>query len=73
MERPGSCAHMTCRCTKPYDKASQATGTRYVDPNAEFCAQRCAEQAAAAQGDGGCQCGHLQCSATNDPGIPDMQ
>ncbi len=73
MERSSSCGHHTCRCTKPYDKTNQATGTRYVDPDSEFCADRCAQQAAGSPGDGGCQCGHVQCSAPSDVGIPEMQ
>ncbi len=72
MER-SSCAHEICRCTKPYDKSNQATGTRYVEPNEEFCAERCAQQTAAPAGDGGCQCGHVQCSRPDDAGTPEMQ
>ncbi len=68
-----TCAHNTCHCTRPYDKASQATGTRYVDPNGKFCSRRCEERADGGPGDDGCGCGHVQCSVADEAGIPEMQ
>jgi len=68
-----TCAHDACRCTRPYSKQTQAASTAPIDPNGQFCSRRCEEQSAGAVGDDGCECGHPQCTASADAGIPPMQ
>ena len=71
MQTADTCAHVACRCTKPYDKKNQAGGVRYVDPNAEHCSDRCATQASQPRQDsGGCECGHPACAPQQTPDLP---
>ena len=73
MTSPLRCAHDACLCTRPYPIQAQAAGFERLDPNAEHCSRRCAEEAQGERGDGGCLCGHPQCQAGADAGIPPMQ
>jgi len=67
------CAHEMCACIKPYSPQIRATSTSPLDPNAEFCSKRCAEMASRGpMGDGACECGHPECEAGADAGIPPM-
>lgn len=68
-----TCAHELCRCVRPYSARTQASATARIDPDGEFCSRRCAEQAAHPLGDDGCECGHVDCQAKMDAGIPPMQ
>ena len=65
-----TCVHEACLCSRPYSKQTLATGTEHLDPNGPFCSHRCAERAGRAPGDGGCVCGHPECSSLADVGIP---
>jgi hypothetical protein len=69
-----TCAHEACRCTKPYDQENQAGGTRYVDPEAQYCSARC-EESAGLPGTLGahCECGHPMCAPQQTIDIPPMQ
>jgi hypothetical protein len=73
MTSSSRCAHDACLCTRPYPKQAQAAGFEPLDPNAEYCSRHCAERAGGEPGDGGCLCGHPQCQAGADAGIPPMQ
>ena len=67
------CAHEMCACAKPYSPQTRAASTAPLDPNAEFCSPRCATQAGCGpMGEGACECGHPQCDADADAGIPPM-
>jgi hypothetical protein len=68
-----TCAHDACRCTKPYSAQTQAASTSRIDPDGTYCSKRCEQQAAGTPSDDGCECGHPQCSAAMDTGIPPMQ
>ena len=68
-----TCAHDACRCTRPYTPQTRAASTEPIDPNGEFCSRRCAERGTFGElGDGGCLCGHPQCQAPADKGIPPL-
>ena len=73
MTTPETCAHVACLCTRPYSKQTQAASTEPIDPNGEFCSKLCAARAKGEPGDGACLCGHPQCQAPADAGIPPMQ
>ncbi|HEY0393260.1 MAG TPA: hypothetical protein VGD01_02075 [Candidatus Elarobacter sp.] len=74
MSSPETCAHDACRCTRPYSKQTQAASTEPIDPDGEYCSKLCARHAAGGEpGDGACLCGHPQCQAPADEGIPEMQ
>ena len=67
------CEHGMCMCTKPYAASTRATSTAPLDPNAAYCSPRCeAMEGRGALGDGACECGHPQCDAEADAGIPPM-
>jgi hypothetical protein len=73
MTSPETCAHDACRCTRPYSKQTQAAATEPIDPNGEYCSKLCAGHGSGEPGDGACLCGHPQCQAPADEGIPAMQ
>jgi hypothetical protein len=73
MTSPETCAHTTCRCTRPYSPQAQAASTTRIDPNGAYCCKRCEEQAKSPMAARGCECGHPQCSALSSKGIPPMQ
>jgi hypothetical protein len=68
-----TCAHETCRCTKPYSAQTRAASTAPLDPGAPYCSRRCEEMATRELGADGCECGHPECSAQSSAGIPPMQ
>ena len=68
-----TCAHDACLCTRPYPKQAQAASTEHIDPNGTYCSRHCESHAHGEMGDGGCLCGHPQCSKDADAGIPPMQ
>lgn len=69
-----TCAHDVCLCTRPYSAQVQAASTAPIDPDGTYCSRRCEESDAdGPAGDGGCLCGHPQCDAAADVGIPPMQ
>jgi hypothetical protein len=47
--------------------------TRRVEPDAEFCSDRCAEMTAHPTTAGGCECGHPECTPQATPDFPPMQ
>jgi hypothetical protein len=73
MTASATCAHELCRCEKPYSKQNLALSTRRVDPDAEFCSDRCAEMTAHPTTADGCECGHPECTPQATPDIPPMQ
>ncbi len=73
MTTTATCAHDACLCTRPYSAQTQAASTERLDPDGEYCSRRCEEAAAGPRGDGACLCGHPECQASADAGIPPMQ
>ncbi len=74
MTTTARCAHDACLCTRPYSARTQASATERLDPDAEYCSRRCEDAAIGGpHGDGACICGHVECQASADAGIPDMQ
>jgi hypothetical protein len=69
-----TCAHDACRCTRPYSAQTQAASTAPIDPDGTYCSRRCAEVAdKGLPGDGGCECGHPECTPQSSVDVPPMQ
>jgi hypothetical protein len=64
-----TCGYEACLCTRPYKKENLAGGTRYIDPNAEFCSDRCAFLTGDDEAHGGCECGHPECETLGDKSL----
>jgi hypothetical protein len=68
-----TCAYVACRCTRPYTSENRAGGTRPVDPDAQYCSDRCEQLAKRDSAHGGCECGHPECAPQATADIPPMQ
>jgi hypothetical protein len=73
MTTPETCAHESCRCTKPYSARTRAASTSPLDPGAAYCSRRCEEMASEDIHADGCECGHPECTPQSYVDVPPMQ
>lgn len=73
MTTPETCAHESCRCTKPYSERTRAASTSPLDPGAAYCSRRCEEMASEDIHADGCECGHPECTPQTYVDVPPMQ